>query len=61
MDSWLKGLLGKLRSRLSDKAHSAYEDRDAADTPQEEAYAAGEAHAFGVAADEVRDAEDKAE
>lgn len=51
--------LRRIRSRLSGKAEEAYRERDAAeaDSP-EEAYAAGEAHAYGISADEVRKEQD---
>jgi len=55
----LKEILAKLRRSLSGKAEDAYDDRDAAGgDSRREAYASGEAHAYGVAADEVRQAED---
>ena len=47
--------LRRLRGRLAGKAEEAYEKRDSAESDsREESYAAGEAHAYGVAADEVR-------
>lgn len=54
----MKETLARLRRSLSGKAEDAYDDRDAAGgDSRREAYAFGEAHADGVAADEVRDAE----
>lgn len=50
-----KQTLARLRRLLSGKAEDAYHDRDAAgEDSRREAYASGEAHAYGVAADEVR-------
>jgi hypothetical protein len=51
------GTLRRLRNSLSGKAEQAYKDRDAAEGSTEEAYADGEAHAYGDASDEVRKAE----
>ncbi len=54
----MKEVLARLRRSLSGKAEDAYDDRDAAGgDSRREAYASGEAHAYGVAADEARDAE----
>lgn len=58
----VKEVLGRLRRSLSAKAETAYGDRDAAgEDSEKESYASGEAHAYGAAADEVRDAENKAD
>ncbi len=55
----LRKILDRLRTSFSGQAERAYEDRDAEDEgSQRAAYAAGESHAFGVASDEVRQAED---
>lgn len=52
--------LRRLRLTLSGKAEQAYKDRDAAShDSRAEAYSEGEGHAYGVASDEVRDAEEK--
>lgn len=52
--------LRRLRLTLSGKAEQAYKDRDAAsDDSRAEAYSEGEGHAYGVASDEIRDAEKK--
>jgi hypothetical protein len=53
----LKTVLERLQGRFNRKAEEAYDERDAATDPGKESYAAGEAHAFGVAADDVRAAE----
>jgi len=54
-----KQTLARLRRLLSGKAEDAYHDRDAAgEDSRREAYASGEAHAYGVAADEVRTEEE---
>ena len=54
----LRNTLSRLRGSLAQKAEDAYSDRDAADGGSfAEAYAKGEAHAYGVASDEVRTAE----
>ena len=56
----LKKTLGRLRQTLNGKAEQAYEDRDDRDaTDHEQSFAAGEGHAYGVAADEVRAEEEK--
>jgi hypothetical protein len=60
----LQKVLGRLQQKLAGKAETAYGDRDAADeTGRRDAqvYAAGEAHAYGEAADAVRDAQDEAD
>jgi hypothetical protein len=49
--------LSRLRSSLSRRTEQAYEERDAAETPLEAAYAEGQAQAFTVAEEEVREAE----
>ena len=49
--------LTRLRSSLSHRTEQAYEERDAAETPIEAAYAEGQARAFTVAEEEVREAE----
>ena len=49
--------LSRLRSSLSRRTEQAYEDRDAAENPLEAAYAEGQARAFTVAEEEVREAE----
>jgi hypothetical protein len=62
--SSLKGVLGRLQQKLAGKAETAYTDRDAADVSGEhdaQVFAAGEAHAYGHAADAVRDAQDEAD
>jgi hypothetical protein len=54
----LKTTLERLRTTFTSRAEKAYKERDAADFSSDaEFYAAGEAHAFGVASDEVREAE----
>ena len=54
----VKQTLARLRRLLSGKAEDAYHDRDAAGADStREAYAAGEAHAYGVAVDDVRNEE----
>ena len=54
----VKQTLARLRRLLSGKAEDAYHDRDAAgEDSRREAYAAGEAHAYGVAVDDVRNEE----
>jgi len=51
-------MLQKLRESLSTGADEAYQRRDAAfDDSTAEAYAAGEAHAYGDASDQVRQAQ----
>lgn len=60
----LQSVLGSLRTSLSRKAENAYADRDTAredSSPLDEAYADGEGHAYGVASDEVREAEKRQE
>jgi hypothetical protein len=55
----LRETLRKLRASLSGKAEDAYRDRDAARSrSNEESFAAGEAHAYGDASDQVREAQD---
>ncbi len=54
----LRTAVRRLRRSLFDKAEDAYDERDAAeDGSKAEAYAAGQAHAYGVAEGEVREAE----
>jgi len=58
----LKQVLDRLRTSFSGRADQAYEDRDAAKGSAEKAaYAEGEGHAYGIASDEVRDAQDENE
>ena len=57
----LKPTLRRLRFSLSRKADDAYEERDAATTSQEQAYAEGKAQAFAKSSDEVRQAEKDSE
>jgi hypothetical protein len=54
-----KTILGTLRRSFSGQAEDAYDSRDSAVDAEDAAYADGEAHAFGLASDEVRRAEDK--
>jgi hypothetical protein len=57
-----KQTLERLRRSLSGKADQAYKERDARGaTAAEREFSAGEAHAYGVASDEVRDAEEENE
>jgi len=52
----LREKLHGLRGRFARSAESAYKDRDEADSHSNaESFAAGEAHAYGVAADAVRE------
>lgn len=52
----LKMTLERLRTSLNRKTETAYAERDeAAPSSTEESFAAGEAYAYGDAADEVRD------
>ena len=55
----LSGVLERLRGLLGDRTEQAYAERDAqgATNPQGNSYAAGEAHAYGVAEEDVRDAQ----
>jgi hypothetical protein len=55
----LRQTLKRLRSSLSRRTEQAYEDRDAANNPLEAAFAEGEAHAFTIAEDEVREAQEE--
>ena len=58
----MKDCLEPLRKRLADRAEMAYHLRDAQGTPElSRAYAAGEAHAYAVAEEDVRAAERAAE
>lgn len=51
----LRTKLSRLRVQLSAKAYNAYDERDSLRTSEiAQAYAAGEAHAYGDASDEVR-------
>lgn len=62
MPGWIREVLHRLRGSLWSKSEQAYKDRDEApDDSRAEAYAAGEAHAYGEAADEVRRAEKASE
>ena len=55
---WIKSTLQTLFEGFNTGADEAYERRDAAyEDSDAEAYAAGEAHAYGVAADQVRQAQ----
>ncbi|MDX6584225.1 MAG: hypothetical protein QOI10_3409 [Solirubrobacterales bacterium] len=54
----LRNTLGRLQRSLFNKTEDAYRHRDAAENDsQAEAYAEGEAHAYSVAEDEVREAQ----
>ena len=56
----LKRTLARLRETLTGRADQAYKDRDQAGASiREQDYAAGEAHAYGVASDEVREAQEE--
>lgn len=45
---------------MSEKAEDAYRERDAAALEsRDESFAAGEAHAYGDASDEIRDAQEQ--
>ena len=58
---WVKSTLQKLFEGFNTGADEAYERRDAAyEDSDAEAYAAGEAHAYGDAADQVRRAQAEA-
>ena len=50
----LQGALERLGLSFSDKAEKAYDDRDHAADDNAQAYAAGEAHAYGIAEAEIR-------
>ena len=53
-----KGSLESLRRTLADRAEMAYHLRDMEGTPElAKAYAAGEAHAYAIAEEDVRTAE----
>ena len=59
----LQKVLARLQSKLGSKAEDAYRDRDEASMRNEHdahTYAAGEAHAYGEAVEDVRDAQDEA-
>ncbi len=49
--------LGRLRRLFARRADEAYEERDSAAGPAEQAFAAGKAEAFAEAEDEVRSAQ----
>ena len=54
----VKRVLGRLRMTLSGRVEQAYEDRDAEGaSATARSYAAGEAHAYGVAEEDVLRAE----
>lgn len=58
MLSDVRRALGRLRETLSNRAEQAYTDRDAEDiTADARNFAAGEAHAYGIAERDVRDAQ----
>jgi hypothetical protein len=61
--SRLQGVLGRLYGGLAARAEDAYRSRDAADAEgdsEAQTYAAGQAQAYGQAAQSVRDAQDEA-
>jgi hypothetical protein len=61
--SRLQGVLGRLYGALADRAEDAYRTRDEADVEgdsEAQTYAAGQAQAYGQAAQSVRDAQDDA-
>ena len=54
----LRSALERLRKTLANRAERAYADRDTQGmTAPARAYAAGEAHAYGTAEQDVRDAQ----
>lgn len=56
----LKRVLGGLRRSFTGQAERAYDERDDdGSSMRESAYAAGEGHAFGVASDAVKEAQDR--
>ena len=55
----LKRVLDTLQSKLSGRAEQAYKDRDSMRTQEARSYADGEAHAYGVASDDVRNEQAK--
>jgi hypothetical protein len=60
----LQQVLAALQEKLGGKTEDAYRERDEADSrnkPEARAYAAGEAHAYGQAAEAVRDAQTEAD
>lgn len=58
----LRQILGGLQGRLSRRAEDAYKARDqATDGSFEEAYAQGQAQAYGESADAIRDAQAEAD
>jgi hypothetical protein len=59
----LQAALGRLQSRLAGRAVDAYRVRDAADAEgnsEAQTYAAGQAQAYGQAAESVREEQDEA-
>jgi hypothetical protein len=63
ISSRLQDVLGRLQGKFAGKTEDAYRDRDAADLNGNQAaqtYAEGEAHAYGEAAESVREAQDDA-
>jgi hypothetical protein len=61
--SKLQGVLGRLYGALAGKAEDAYRTRDTADSEgdsEAQIYAAGQAQAYGEAAQSVREAQDDA-
>jgi hypothetical protein len=60
----LQALLIALQGKLNEKAEDAYRDRDAANAlghAHAQSYASGLAHAYGDAADAVREAQEEYE
>ena len=58
----VKNTLRRLREVFSGRAEDAYLERDTAKhDSHEESYAAGEAHAYGIASDDVRKAQEEEE
>ena len=56
----LESVLGRLRGSFFNKAEEKFEERDAAKADSHAStFAAGEAHAYGRAADEVKNAEEE--
>jgi len=55
----LKSVLQQLRTKLFKRTEQAYTDRDEGVTDQDRSYAAGEAHAYGRAEKDVRDAQEE--
>jgi hypothetical protein len=52
--------LKRLRRSRTEKAEAAYTERDEAESPNAARYADGQAHAYGLAADEIHEAEKRA-